>query len=393
MKVFFAPDTSDHPNWGCRVMGAWFPRALARTGATVVGRTGSRWFMQRFADFPELDTFADIRCVADAVRDGRLLPQLAARLQECDLVYLNGENFVRPGTRKGRRLLLFAYLARAVFGKPCILANHSVDLSEPALEVIVREVYPLLDAVHFREQRSVDQAASFVSPGRWRLVPDVAWAMPATPMAAWGPKAFQPGYFCAATGPAFDPRKPYVTVCASSVFGLGRYKHVDAAPAFVDLCRRLNQEVAPVLLAAPDEPDLRIMRRVQAELGLPLLDLHMPVRRAIDAVGNAAVHIGGRWHPGIFAASGGTPLVAFGANTHKMHSLVESLALPGPVFDATDLAPHIDAVVALARSHVESGSVLRNRIRERARELGTQVTTCVELVRARSRGNGGGHAN
>lgn len=382
MKVYFAPDTSDHPNWGCRAMGAWFPPALRRAGATVIGRASSRWFMQRFADFPDLDSLADIRRVADAVGDGRILPQLAARLRASDVVYLNGENFVRPGTRKGRRLLFLAYVARVAFGKPCVLANHSVDLSEPALADIVRALYPLLDEVHFREQRSVDQAARHVTPGRWRLVPDVAWSMPALPMTRWSQAAFAPGYFCQpGKSRAFDPRRPYVTVCASSVFGLDRYRDVDAAPAFIELCRRLNDEVAPVVLAAPDEPDRAIMQRVQKELGYPLLDLPMPVRRAIDVIGNAAVHVGGRWHPGIFAATGGTPLVAFAANTHKMHSLMELLDLPGPVFDAVALAPRIGEIVTLAQSRVAAGAALRNRIRQRAQELGAQVDAGMDFLR------------
>lgn len=59
-------------------------------------------------------------------------------------------------------------------------------------------------------------------------------------------------------------------------------------------------------LAAPDEPDLKIKRKVQAALSLPLLGIHLPVRQAIDIIANAVVHVGGRWHPGIFAATGGT---------------------------------------------------------------------------------------
>ena len=70
-----------------------------------------------------------------------VLPLLAG----CDLVFMNGENFIRPGTMKGRRLLMLAYLAKVVFGKPVVLANLSLDLSEPALAELVAQVLPLLD--------------------------------------------------------------------------------------------------------------------------------------------------------------------------------------------------------------------------------------------------------
>lgn len=110
-----------------------------------------------------------------------------------------------------------------------------------------------------------------------------------------------------------------------------------------------------------------------------------PVRLAIDVIGNAAVHVGGRWQPGIFAATGGTPLVALGANTHKMHSLMDQLRLDGPVFDALQLGRHIDDIVALARARVEASAALRSRIRVRSRELAAQVERNMDFIRGMSR--------
>jgi len=312
MKVYFAPDTSDHPNWGCRIMGAWFGAALSGTGASVALRAASKWFYRRHSDLPDVATWADFQRYRTEVAAGRTPPQILADLRDCDLVYLNGENFIRPGTRKGRKLLLFAYLAKVVFNKSCILTNHSVDLSEPDLAEIVSEVYPLLDEVHFREQASVDAGSRYARAGCWRLIPDVAWTIPAVPLSEWGNPAFRPGQFSAWPDSAegFDPRQPYVTVCGSSSIAAAQKRNVDLVPAFTELCRRLQTQVAPVVLAAPDEPDQKVMREVQSALNLPLLGLHLPVRQAIDVIGNAAVHVGGRWHPGIFAATGGTPMVA-----------------------------------------------------------------------------------
>jgi len=391
MKVYFAPDTTDHPNWGCRVMGVWFPSALAAAGASVAYRIGSRWFSRRYEGIPELNTIADIRQFAGEVAAGRSLPEFADGLRECDLVYLNGENFIRPGARKGRRLLFFAYLARAVLNKRCILTNHSVDLSDPDLAEIVRELYPLLDEVHFREETSAAECARYVAAGRSRLIPDVAWTVPAAPLSEWGDLAFRPGQYSAWPDRArgFDAQQPYVTVCGSSIIPMARKKGIDVVPAFIELCRRLNTDVGPVVLAAPDEPDQDVLRKVQTAVNLPLLGLHLPVRQAIDVIGNATVHVGGRWHLGIFAATGGTPLVALNANTHKMHSLMRQLQLEGPVFDVMRLGDHIDDIVRLARAHIDAGPALRARILQRSRELAAQVDQNMELVRrlagARSR--------
>jgi polysaccharide pyruvyl transferase WcaK-like protein len=390
MKIYFAPDTSDHPNWGCRVMGDWFRSEFARAGYPPRWCTGSRWFYRQHPQLPRLRTMADFRHHANEIKAGRILVDLAAVLRECDLVFLNGENFIRPGAHKGRMLLFIAYLTRTVFHKPCVLSNHSVDLDEADLAEIAGEIYPLLDEVHFREETSLERGASLVAPGRSRLIPDVAWALPAAPLAEWAALARRPGHFSAWPDSAenFDPLRPYITVCASSIFSAPGHQEVDIAPAFVKLCKRLNEEVAPVLLTAPCVAEHKIMRKVHSVCGLPLLGANIPVRQAIDVIGNAAVHVGGRWHLGIFAASGGTPTVALSANTHKMHSLMRQLQMGDPVFDALQVEQHIDAIVSLAARHMEAGTPLRDRILHRSRELGAQVGRNMDFVRRQAESMG-----
>lgn len=384
MKLLLAPDTSDFSNWGCRVMGAWFLRALAKEGVPPSWMAPSAWFVRKHPSLPVLDTLADIKRQAGEVQSGRILQDIAGILRQCDVVVLNGENYLRPGAYKGRMLLFLAYLATKVYGKPCILMNHSAELEEPALAEIATEVYPLLDEVHFRDDHSAESCASLVRPGRWKLIPDVAFAVPAAPLSEWGTLGRRQGQFSAWPDLAegFDPTRPYVTVCASSIFGQPQHQHLDAAPAFSRLCRRLNEKVGPVVLTAPCEPDSAIMRAVQKSTGFPLIGINLPVRQAIDIVGNAAVHVGGRWHPGIFAATGGTPMVALGANNHKVHSLMRMLGLDGPVFDALHLDAHIEAIVGQAESMLAAGAPLRQRLLDRSREFGAQVERNLDWLRA-----------
>lgn len=386
MKLLFAPDTSDHPNWGCRVMGAWFKAALVRNGLSASWLAPSSWFMRQHPSLPNLDTMADIHRYAQEVQAGRIRTDIAAVIQQCDAVLLNGENFIRPGAYKGRMLLFLVYLVKHVFGKPCILTNHSVDLDEPALAEIVREIYPLLDEIHFREETSAETCSAWVQPGRWKVIPDVAFAVPAAPLSEWSAMGCRDGQFSAwpDTAERFDPRRPYVTICASSIYSLPQHQHLDVIPSFIRLCRRLNQVVGPVVLAAPCEVDTRIMRQVQAATRFPLLGIGLPVRQAIDIIGNAAVHVGGRWHLGIFAATGGTPTVALGANTHKVHSLMRMLGMEAPVFDALQLDEHIEAIVAQARAHVDAGPALRQRLLDRGRELGAQVDQNMDWMRVKA---------
>ena len=135
------------------------------------------------------------------------------------------------------------------------------------------------------------------------------------------------------------------------------------------------------MLTVPCVAEQKIMRKVYAALRLPVLGSNLPVRQAIDVIGNAAVHIGGRWHLSIFAATGGTPIIALSANTHKMHSLMQQLQIDDPVFDALQLTDHIDAIVSLAKRHIEAGTSLREKILQRSRELSAQVAGNMDFVR------------
>lgn len=365
-------------------MGSWYRRQLLHCGVSRLRIIPSRWFYTWPHDLPPMRTLADFRQQGNEIKSGRLLTQLAAEIKSCDGVLLNGENFIRPHTEKGRLLLFIAYLAKRVFGKPCLLTNHSLDIRDEDLAEIVREVYPLLDGVHFREETSYACGARLVGNDRARLIPDVAWTVPAVPREQWATLVSRSGYFSAWPDNAdhFDPSQPYVTVCASSFFGESGQKLEEIVPAFIKLCHRLQREVAPVLLAAASLPEQALFRAVQTKLGLPLLGNSLPVRQAIDVLGNAVVHVSGRWHPGIFSSTGGTPIVALSANNHKMHSLMRQLGSEAPVFPANQLVDHIDSIVTQAGKLATAGPTMREDILRRSRELAQEVSQGWESVRS-----------
>ncbi len=375
LKVLYAPDTSDHPNWGCRFMGDWYRRELACTGATVQRRVGSRWFFSPAPGLPDPLSWASIRDVADKVRAGTLLQPVAESLRQCDVLFMNAENYIRPSVRKGRMLLLLAYLAKQVFGKRCILTNATLDFSDPELQEIARNVLPMLDHVHVREENSLARYRTLCPQASAPMFADVAWTYQPQPVSHWGQAALRTGHLSAWPDvvDGFDPFQPYITVSASSVFAMPEHASVDPSAAFAALCTKLQALVPQVLLVASCDVDAQIMRRVSARTRLPLLGLTLPVPQGADVLANAALHVGGRWHPGIFASTGGTPLLAFGANTHKMHTLQHQLQPEMPVFDASRIAADMDAIIACASRQLDAGSALRERIRQRATVLAQSV--------------------
>ena len=386
MKLLYAPDTADHPNWGCRFMGDWYRDALGALEGVRLRSLGSRWFFRDDPTVPVPRTWQELLVIAQAVRDGRSqgLERVLPLLAGCELLFMNGENFIRPGAMKGRRLLMLAYLAKVVFAKPVVLANLTLDLSEPALAEMVARVLPLLDEVQVREDVSAAAYRALVPQAAFVQFADVGWTATPAPLQAWGALARRPGQFNAwpDRSAAFDAGKPYVTVSASSAF-VGTGQGDDPAGGFVALCKRLAEDVAQVVLVAPCEIDVAILRKVQAATGFPQLGLNLPVLQGIDVLGNARVHVGGRWHPGIFAATGGTPLVAMGANTLKMATLMQQLHPDEPVFDAGNLAGQVDAIVDRARAQVDAGLALRAEVLQKAAAMRAQVAGNLGFVQAR----------
>lgn len=387
MKILYAPDTSDHPNWGCRFMGEWYRRELARLGCAPKHRVGSRWFFQPPKGLQVPATWADIQRIGAEVRAGRALEQVAHSLRDCDLVLMNGENFIRPGVVKGRMLLLLAYLASQVFGKPCVLTNLSLDLSEPALAEIVARVLPGLAEVHVREAESGAAYAALVPGAPVAEFPDVGWTARPRALEAWGELARADGHFSAWPDvvEGFDPFAPYVTLSASSVYVGDDAAAQAAVPAFVELSHRLQALGQQVLLVASCEIDAAIMRKVAARTGRPLLGLNLPVVQGIDVLAHSRAHLGGRWHPGIFATTGGTPLVAFGANTHKMRTLMGQLQPDAPVFDARRIGDHIDDIVAQASRQIEAGAGLRAELKAKAAGFAARVDGNLRAIEATPR--------
>lgn len=314
---------------------------------------------------------------------GLILKKEMAGLKECGLVFINAENCIRPGTLRGRKILFMAYLAKQ-WGKRCVIVNHTLDLSDPALMEMARAVYPLLDEAQFRDEETVERYAKTLRPaGDWSFVPDFAYTYRPLEKESWLKAANRPGYHSVwpDSAESFDPSVPYVTVSASSILGMPGHEKTDKSPAFLELCKRLRKEFPQVVLTAPCVPDERTLRPVAASLGLPLIGLATPVQQAIDLMAHAQVHIGGRWHPAIFSALGGVPWVSLTSNNHKAKSLARQLGYQAPTFDLLQLERHVEEIAALAVSYAREGETLRARIRGRALELGRQAEEGPRFVR------------
>lgn len=434
-SVYFVNDTTTSSNWGCRGTTRALRSMLTATGATITGTlylhdvharppllSRLPGVSERVARFvarhtgAEAGTLAVLRTLArgdrraawaryEAIRsrwdplpftvdeypaaarrvaDGAFMPDVADGIQAADVVVINGEGSIYDRQRKGRCLLFVAYLATRTFDTPCALVNHTADVRDPVVRDIAAQVYPLLDDVAFREPRSAAACEPFLDgDADASLVPDAAFTYrPVEATDAWQRVAGREGYYSvwpdAASG--FDPTDPYVCVGGSSIYNRPDRPAYDPVPGFTRLCERLREAVAPVVLTASCRSDAEILRPVADALDVPLIGPRTPVQQAVDVLGHADAYVGGRWHPGIYALTGGTPVVTLTANTHKTAGLVELVGLDAPTFDALSLETERGDIVALTEEYVDRGEAFRAELRSRVDELTADAERNVRIL-------------
>lgn len=403
MQLCLVNDSSHNPNWGCRGTSWALRHGLAERGLQVgttiyleelqgiqptdrrYGRRLVRWldahgprrpiirslaataFDKVRPNLPDVvpHTAAGLDQAADAMLRGHILESMLERMRAADGVIVNGEGAVYGGQRKGKALMLLAYVAKTRLGKWVGFVNHTADLSDPHMLGYAQLVYPLLDLVTFRDGLSVAASAPFLPRGL--NVPDAAFRYRPAGKEAWLRVAARPGYFDVWPDSApFDPTAGYVAVGGSAL--LARARSAAPGAGFVALLRALQAEGLQVVLTASDVPDERLFRGLASELGLPLIGLATPVTQAVDLLGGARAYIGGRWHPAIYSLAGGTPFVPLSTNSHKLRALAYEYDLPHPGADALDLSGGVNEVVGLTLAHLSAGEPLRQRLAARAEQ-------------------------
>lgn len=422
MKIFFAGDTSNRTNWGCRATTGMLRRMLQQCGeicwsldiarplapvkseiisgekrnAKSVGafarlkfllenpycagvvRNGFRCFpqiLQKYRRVFEVVRASDLSVLAEHIWNGALFPSWREGLSSCDVVVINGEGSFLDNRIPGRLKMLLGYTAKVAFKKPCILINHSADFRNPALREIAEAVYPVLDDVLFRERFSLDNSGYLRGDKPFGLAPDVVFKY--SPI---GEKCFSEfagrenvfSFFPDVWG-KLDVLKPYICVGGSSAYFNKKVEGFDPLKQYRVLCLALLK-VAPVVLTASSEPDDVFFSALSRELNLPFLSLRTPTQIAVDILGNAAAYVGGRWHPGIMALTGGTPVVSFSANTdYKSKGLLELVGLEQRNPSAFDVGAQADYFCGVVQDYIASGEGLRGKLKSRVLELSEQA--------------------
>jgi polysaccharide pyruvyl transferase WcaK-like protein len=298
-------------------------------------------------------------------REGRCgWPDLVQAMGGADVMVIHGAS-LHGELYVARAMLFLAYLMKVRFGKPVVLANHTSGLEGELLRT-ADHVYPLFDDVVYRDQLSAERWAP-VYGGRFAA--DSAFLFEPAERSAWAALAARPTYFDVwPDTAAFDPSEPYLCVGGSAIFH-DRKDWNSLVAGYAALIAELRAVYeGTIVLTASAELDEPVLRTLAARYDLPLVGVRTPVQQAVDIVGNADVYVGGRWHPGIFALRGGTPLVPLSSQTVKMQALARQAEAPEP-FDTLHLESAAPAIALAVSRALAQGDALRAGLAEKGREL------------------------
>lgn len=408
MKVLFVNDSTDNSNWGDRAAAITLKRMVKRLGGTIHGSlaerhlaSGTYGMKQEFSNGKKYRYQHLIRkctppilfsiknrirsyftlgnehfkvpgkwkyfksCKSDLYRKTEFSKTLGKKIENVDIVVIHGDGAITGSRCMPRAMLFLAYVIKNDFDRPVVMANHTVDLNDQSLSEIAANVYPSFDDVVYREEESATRNHHICGG---RAAADSAFILKPAPKKQWLGIVDRPNYFDVWPDRAeFDPSEPYICIGGSSIYTevADGYDPFVGFSSLIDYLRTCY--AGQIVLAVSAKRDEWFLRKIAEEQDLPVLGLCTPVQQAVDVVGNADAYIGGRWHPSIFALSGGTPVVALSAKTFKMQSLMVMSGLGRP-YSALALEEEKEKIGDRLLTYITEGISLRGRLRRWARK-------------------------
>ena len=321
MNISILNDTSKTSNWGCAATVFGLKSALA----TAFAQSPIASMELQPLPYRKIKLLRNrvINALASCLENpDHTTSELAGKLQKLnfnleeyplpDRLILNGEGDIHLKSGHLMRLLGIAKLFKES-GVRVSAVNQSVDLVGGSRQAnILSHVYKSLDFVSVREPVSL-RLLEQIGVANAVLVPDAAFSITlATQTEKDNVKSILelPERYVCLTGSS-DITKRSGDIFLKVYEGL---KKVTELPVVIMASTKTDKALAKLLQV--HDPSVRVMTDAY------------DYRSALAVIADAELLVGGRFHPLIFAAREGTPVVPFKGNTHKMEGLMELLSYP-----------------------------------------------------------------
>lgn len=287
------------------------------------------------------------------VLTGKKLQYEFELIKWANVVYINSEGNIVKGTTSdgtyrvgGLYVLFMAYFSKVIMNKETYIVNHTVDPQNEDVKEIIKYIYPLLDGVYVRENMSVNLL------NEWGVTNAL---MVADALFNYKVKDNR-NFNNSKISKEIDFSKPYICLGDSSgIKSLYSSVSWDVCEVYSQLVEKLKHICPQIVLIDGFSGNNHDIIKVQEKynlgrIGLDKFDYH----DLYNVLSQSEIFISGRWHASILALLSKTPILLWGADSHKTKALYDLINYPYRFFDINNLPNMLDEVI------LEVDNILRN---------------------------------
>lgn len=300
----------------------------------------------------------------EQMKAGKILQFEKKMLEWADIIYINGEGNIVNGTdqygkyRMGARYILFmAWVSKIKYKKPTLIVNHTVDPNNSNAFEMISHIYPYLDEVYVREplslpilERNKITNGIFVPDALWAYKPSDHWEIPDVLKSE------------------IDFSKPYICIGDSSGFKNAYNKVKWDVPTVLGNIIDELQKITPQIIfvdgynGGSDDINQIIRKKHLGYVNLNNCSYH----DLYHVLKRAQIFISGRWHASILSILANTPILLWGADSHKTRSLYTILDYPYPFFEVSTLPVNIEELIDTTKQIIKNKEQIKTDIHNKS---------------------------
>ena len=386
MKVYLCHDTREQVNWGCKATTSSLIDLIISHGGKIIYKSelskfqtlkvsSSFNFLKKFLKYDStlrylirkflwniqkrggiksgyVWKYNQFQKLAELITGGFIYQEEYSKMQEADMIIINGEGSIYRNELKGILIFFFAYFASSHLNKICILANHHADLSHPNMYDIAKNVYPTIAKVVFRDPLSMEKYLKLSNNNNFIYGGDAAFKY----KCEFDNKYLN--YDSNVNEFKYKLDNRYILVGGSSLLMRPDEKIIWPINNYKILIEKLLSLNIQIVLIAADSTDDFFLNPISKDLGLNFIPSSTKVSTAYNILKSARCLITGRWHSGVLASIGGTPVVALSSNSKKMEGLNKIFGFGDVVYDAFNVNKHANEIFFKTKNFILSSKFL-----------------------------------
>lgn len=301
-------------------------------------------------------------------------------LEWADFVFVNGEGTIVHGTdhygvynRGARYTIWMSWLAKEVFHKPTCLVNMTVDPGNLDGWEMIKKVFPQIDYLCTREPLSRQKLIEH-GVNNSKYVPDALFSY--KPAGDWKPTKY--------LSSVIDFSKPYIVLGDSTALNSNIYQSAvrwDIVSIYTCLYNKLKKAVPQIVfLDGFNGKNQKVNEFIKKNGINPIRLSNTNYHDLYHVFKHSSMFISGRWHASVLASLSSTPVLLYGADSHKTKGLYAILDYKYPFFETSTLPLHLDDVIDNVRLILKDEG-LRGVIHEKVKKAAIESTQNVSYLK------------